>query len=64
MIVQNVWEEVEAGPHAYLLADVVLSDGESKTKAQANECSFQETGVPLIQQRAQVTNSSVPAIVE
>ena len=49
MIVQNVWEEAEAGPHAYLLADVVLPDGESKTKAQANECSFQETGVLLIQ---------------
>ena len=48
MIVQNVWEEAEAGPHAYLLAGVVLPDGESKTKAQANECSFQETGVPPI----------------
>jgi len=64
MIIQNVWEEGEAGPAAYLLADVILPDGLSATKAQANECSFAECGVPLAQQRSQATDNAVPAIAE
>lgn len=72
MVIQNVWEETigpdgevqSEGPAAYLLADVILPEGDSATKAMANERVFEETGVRLKRQRTMTSDNTNSAIKE